>query len=82
MNFKAVKGRLVIRKDLDSTTKGGIILVTSDTKRGHVVAVHPKDEEDYQINDVVVFEYNRGPTFKIEDKEYVVVDIDEVLVKL
>lgn len=82
MNFKAVKGRLVIKKDLDKTSKGGIILVSRDSKRGHVVSVHPANEDDYQINDVVVFEYNRGPEFKVNDDEYVVVDIDDVLVKI
>ncbi len=82
MNFKPLGDRLLVeRVEEVNTTASGIIIpdnAKEKPSRGKVLAIG-NDVEDVNVDDVVVFGKYSGTELVLEDKEYLVLEVSDVL---
>ncbi|HHO65274.1 MAG TPA: co-chaperone GroES [Epsilonproteobacteria bacterium] len=82
MNFKPLGDRLLVeRVEEVNTTANGIIIpdnAKEKPSRGKVLAIG-NDVEDVNVDDVVVFGKYSGTELVLEDKEYLVLEVSDVL---
>ncbi len=82
MNFKPLGERLLVeRVEEESTTASGIIIPDSAKEKpskAKVLAIG-NDVEDVNVGDTVVFGKYSGTELSLEDKEYLVLEISDVL---
>ncbi len=82
MNFKPLGDRLLVeRVEEVNTTASGIIIpdnAKEKPSRGKVLAIG-SDVEDVNVDDVVVFGKYSGTDLVLDDKEYLVLEVSDVL---
>lgn len=86
MNFKPLGKRVLVER-LEETTKtsSGIIIPDNAKEKplmGKIVAVSKEIEEGCKcvaLNQTIVFGKYKGSEVKLEDKEYIVLDIEDIL---
>jgi len=82
MNFKPLGDRLLVeRVEEVNTTASGIIIpdnAKEKPSRAKVLAVG-SEVEDVNVDDVVVFGKYAGTELILDDKEYLVLDVSDVL---
>lgn len=85
MNFKPLGKRILVeRLEEDTKTSSGIIIPDNAKEKplmGKVVAVAKQIEEGkcVAVGEVVVFGKYKGSEIKLDGKEYIVLDIEDVL---
>ncbi|ANV98198.1 co-chaperone GroES [Helicobacter enhydrae] len=86
MNFKPLGKRILVeRLEEDTKTSSGIIIPDNAKEKplmGKIVAVSKEIEEECKcvaLNQVVVFGKYKGSEIKLEGKEYIVLEIEDVL---
>lgn len=88
MNIKPLGKNVVLEKyQVEETTSSGIVLPESskDEDRARIVALGHKLEgkdkynELFSVGDTVVYKSFSGTTVELNDTEYIIVDIDDVL---
>lgn len=87
MTVKPLGNRLLIKPIVEEKkTEGGIVLPDSAKEKPQKAEVKEvgKLEEDYDIKvgDKVIFSKYAGTEIKIEDEDYIIIDIDDVLAKV
>jgi chaperonin GroES len=82
MNFKPLGDRLLVeRVEEVNTTASGIIIPDNAKEKpsqGKVLAIG-SDVDEVNIDDVVVFGKYSGTELTLDDKEYLVLEISDVL---
>ncbi len=84
MNFQPLANRVLIEREEEVTTTASGIIIPDNAKekplRGKVLAVGP-DAKDEGISegDVVVFAKYSGTDIVLDEKEYLILNSDEVL---
>lgn len=82
MNFKPLGERVLVeRTEVENKTQSGIYIPDNAKEKpqtAKVVAVGSKIE-DVKIGDVVVFEQYRGTEIKIDGKDYLVLNLENVI---
>jgi len=82
MNFKPLGDRLLVeRVEEVNTTASGIIIPDNAKEKpsqGKVLAVG-SDVEEVNVDDVVVFGKYSGTELMLDNKEYLVLDVSDVL---
>jgi len=85
MNFKPLGERILVeRQEEESKTLSGIIIPDNAKEKplmGKIVSISKKvaDEKCVKEKDVVIFGKYAGNEIKLGDKEYIVLDIKDVL---
>lgn len=85
MNFKPLDKRVLLERIEEETkTSSGIIIPDNAKEKplvGTVRAISKKLEKDSEINigDNVVFDKYKGSEIKIDGKEYIVIDEEDLL---
>lgn len=86
MNFKPLGKRILVeRLEEDTKTSSGIIIPDNAKEKplnGKVVAVSHKIEEECKcvsVGETVVFGKYKGDEIKLDGKEFIVLDIEDVL---
>ena len=86
MNIKPLQDRVVIKMlEAEETTKGGIILSAASKEKpqvAEVVAVGPGKEDvkmEVKIGDKVLTSKYSGTEVKINDEEYTILKMDDIL---
>jgi len=92
LKLKPIGSRLIVEPIVQNeVTKGGIILPdTADKEKpvqGKVIAIGPgktlsngqKETIDLKVGDKILFEKYGSDEYKIEEKEFLVVDYDKVV---
>ncbi|RAO99103.1 molecular chaperone GroES [Petrotoga sp. 9PW.55.5.1] len=87
MTVKPLGNRLLIKPIVEEKkTEGGIVLPDSAKEKPQKAEVKEvgKLEEDYDIKvgDKVIFSKYAGTEIKIDDEDYIIIDIDDVLAKV
>jgi len=87
MTVKPLGNRLLIKPIVEEKkSEGGIVLPDSAKEKPQKAEVKEvgKLEEDYDIKvgDKVIFSKYAGTEIKIEDEDYIIIDIDDVLAKV
>lgn len=74
---------LVIQLDYETKTKSGIIL--NDTTKTEItkakVVETNNDKENIKKDDIVYFSKYKGESIKYDEKEYILVEIKDILAK-
>lgn len=74
---------LVIQLDYETKTKSGIIL--NDTTKTEItkakVVETSNDKENIKKDDIVYFSKYKGESIKYDEKEYILVEIKDILAK-
>ena len=84
MNFQPLANRVLVEREEEVTTTASGIIIPDNAKekpqRGKVLAVGP-DAKDEGINegDIVVFGKYSGNEIILDDKEYLILNSDEIL---
>ncbi|MCB4743674.1 MAG: co-chaperone GroES [Sulfurovum sp.] len=82
MNFKPLSKRLLIERVEEANTTASGIIIPDNAKekpsRGNVLAVG-NDVEDIKVKDVVVFGKYAGTELILDNKEYLVLEVSDVL---
>ncbi|RBQ29447.1 co-chaperone GroES [Aliarcobacter vitoriensis] len=82
MNFKPLGERVLVeRTEVENKTASGIIIPDNAKEKpqtAKVVAIGNK-VEDVKVGDVIVFEQYRGTELKLEEKEYLILNIENVI---
>lgn len=82
MNFKPLGERVLVeRTEVENKTASGIIIPDNAKEKpqtAKVVAIGSK-VEDVKVNDTIVFEQYRGTEIKLEGKEYIILNIENIL---
>ncbi|MEA1914404.1 MAG: co-chaperone GroES [Campylobacterota bacterium] len=84
MNFKPLGDRVLVKvQEPETTTASGIIIPDNASKdkptQAQVVAIGP-DVEHVAVDDTVVYgQYARTATVELDDAEYLVMEISEIL---
>jgi len=84
MNFQPLANRVLIEREEEVTTTASGIIIPDNAKekplRGKVLAVGP-DAKDEGISegDVVVFAKYSGTDIVLDEKEYLILNSDEIL---
>lgn len=82
MNFKPLGERVLVeRTEVENKTASGIIIPDNAKEKpqtAKVVAVGTK-VEDIKVGDLIVFEQYRGAELKLEGKEYLVLNIENII---
>ena len=82
MNFKPLGERVLVKRtEVENKTASGIYIPDNAKEKPHtaeVVAIGSK-VEDVKVGDVVVFEQYRGSEIKIDGKDYLVLNIENVI---
>lgn len=86
MNIKPLQDRVVIKMlEAEETTKGGIILSAASKEKpqiAEVVAVGPGKEDvkmEVKVGDKVLTSKYSGTEVKIEDEEYTILKMEDIL---
>lgn len=92
MNIKPLDNRVAVKfvkEEEKEKTQGGIVLPDTAKKdekpqKGEIVAVGkniaPEDEEaEVKVGDMVVFDKYAGTKVEIDDEEYIILSIEDVL---
>ncbi|NLY03987.1 MAG: co-chaperone GroES [Campylobacter sp.] len=85
MNFKPLGKRVLVQREEESkTTASGIIIPDNASKEkpssGKIVAVGNDDEcKVVKVGDVVVFGKYSGSEVELDDKKYLVLNLEDVL---
>ncbi|HOB16260.1 MAG TPA: co-chaperone GroES [Defluviitoga sp.] len=87
MTVKPLGNRLLIKPiKEEKKTEGGIVLPDSakeKPQKAEIVEIGKLEEEfDLKIGDKVIFSKYAGTEIKIEDVEYIIIDVDDVLAKI
>jgi len=88
--LKPLGNRVVIKRRLAQTSKGGILLpetAKEKPKEGEVIAVGPGKTDDdgqveklsIQVGDIVLFGAYAGTEVKHDDEEYLIMSEDDIL---
>ncbi|QOR62318.1 co-chaperone GroES [Sulfurovum sp. ST-21] len=82
MNFKPLGDRLLVeRVEEVNTTASGIIIPDNAKEKpsqGKVLAIG-SDVEEVRVDDIVVFGKYSGTELALDDKEYLVLELSDVL---
>ncbi|AJD03556.1 TPA: co-chaperone GroES [Campylobacter lari] len=82
MNFQPLGKRILVKRlEEMKTTASGIIIPDNAKEKplnGEVVAVS-KEIEDVKVNDKVMFAKYGGTEIKLDNEEYLVLNIEDVL---
>ena len=84
MNFKPLGDRVLVKvQEPETTTASGIIIPDNASKdkptQAQVVAIGP-DVEHVAVDDTVVYgQYARVATVELDDVEYLVMEVSEIL---
>jgi len=82
MNFKPLGERVLVeRTEIENKTASGIIIPDNAKEKpqtAKVVAVGDK-VEDVRVGDTVMFEQYRGTELKLEEQEYLILNIENVI---
>jgi chaperonin GroES len=86
MTVKPLGNRLLIKPVVEEKkTEGGIVLPdTAKEKpmRAEVVALGTLDDDvDINVGDHVIFAKYSGTEIKIDDEDYILIDVDDILAK-
>ncbi|AEX86279.1 molecular chaperone GroES [Marinitoga sp. 1135] len=86
MKVKPLGNRLLIKPVIEEKkTEGGIVLPdTAKEKpmRAEVVAIGTIDDDvEINVGDHVVFAKYSGTEIKIDDEDYIIIDVDDILAK-
>ena len=89
MNIKPIGNKILIKKiEAEEKTKGGIVLpdnLKEKPQMAKVIAIGPKIERDddtkgqLKVGDKVIISKYGGTEIKLEDEEYTVLEIDDIL---
>lgn len=85
MKFKPLGKRVLVERVEEQTTTSSGIIIPDNAKEkplhGTVVAVSDeiKEKKEVAVNDVVIFAKYSGSEITIDDKTYLVMNIDDVL---
>lgn len=88
MNFKPLGTRVLVeRVEEETKTSSGIIIPDNAKEKpltGKVIAVSDDEEvtKKVKVGDTVVFAKYSGTEIKIDGKEYLVMNVDDILGKL
>lgn len=82
MNFKPLGERVLVeRTEVENKTASGIIIPDNAKEKpqsAKVIAIGNK-VEDVKVGDTIVFEQYRGTEIKLEGKEYLILNIENVI---
>jgi len=82
MNFKPLGERVLVeRTEIENKTASGIIIPDNAKEKpqtAKVVAIGDK-VEDVRVGDTVMFEQYRGTELKLEEQEYLILNIENVI---
>jgi chaperonin GroES len=82
MNFKPLGERVLVERVEEETKTASGIIIPDNAKekpsRGKVVAIS-NDVNNVKVDDIVVFAKYSGTELKLEAKEYLVIDVKEIL---
>ena len=82
MNFQPLGDRLLVERVEESTTTASGIIIPDNAKekpsRGKVLAIG-SDVEDVKVDDIVVFGKYAGTDLVLDDSEYLVLEVSDVL---
>jgi chaperonin GroES len=82
MNFQPLGDRLLVERVEEPTTTASGIIIPDNAKekpsRGKVLAIG-SDVEDVNVDDIVVFGKYAGTDLVLEDNEYLVLEVSDVL---
>lgn len=85
MNFKPLGKRVLVeRQEQESKTASGLIIPDNAKEKplsGKVVAISScvKEEASLKEGSVVLFGKYKGDEVKINDKEYIILELDDIL---
>jgi len=84
MNFQPLANRVLIEREEEATTTASGIIIPDNAKekplQGKVLAVGPDaKEEGISEGDTVVFAKYAGNEIVLDDKEYLILNSDEIL---
>ncbi|WP_291949482.1 co-chaperone GroES [Campylobacter sp.] len=84
MNFQPLGKRVLVKRLEEATTTASGIIIPDNAKekplKGEVVAASKEVEgKEIQINDVVIFAKYGGTEIKIDNVEYLVLNVDDIL---
>lgn len=85
MKFTPLDKRVLLeRKEEETKTTSGIIIPDNAKEKplvGEVKAISKKIEKDcgLKVGDSVVFDKYKGSEIKIDNKEYIVIDVEDLL---
>ena len=84
MNFQPLANRVLIEREEEVTTTASGIIIPDNAKekplQGKVLAVGPDaEEEGIKEGDTVVFGKYTGNEIVLDDKEYLILNSDEIL---
>ena len=84
MNFKPLANRVLIEREEEVTTTASGIIIPDNAKekplQGKVLAVGPDaEEEGIKAGDTIVFGKYAGNEIVLDDKEYLILNSDEIL---
>jgi len=87
MTVKPLGNRLLIKPVTEERkTEGGIVLPDSakeKPQKAEVKEVGKLDEDyDIKVGDKVIFSKYAGTEIKIDDEDYIIIDLDDVLAKV
>ncbi|PNR95856.1 co-chaperone GroES [Petrotoga sp. 9PWA.NaAc.5.4] len=87
MTVKPLGNRLLIKPITEEKkTEGGIVLPDSakeKPQKAEVIQIGKlEDDYDLKIGDKVIFSKYAGTEIKIEDEDYIIIDVDDVLAKV
>ncbi|RUM73419.1 MAG: co-chaperone GroES, partial [Sulfurovum sp.] len=81
-NFQPLGDRLLVERVEEPTTTASGIIIPDNAKekpsRGKVLAIG-SDVEDVTVDDIVVFGKYAGTDLVLEDNEYLVLEVSDVL---
>ncbi len=82
MNFQPLGDRLLVERVEEATTTASGIIIPDNAKekpsRGKVLAIG-SDVEDINVDDIVVFGKYAGTDLILDDNEYLVLEVSDVL---
>jgi chaperonin GroES len=83
MNFKPLGLRVLVEREVESTTTTSGIIIPDSAKEkpalGDIVAVSKDMEHKLSLNDKVVFGQYAGTELVLNGKEYLVLNHDDIL---
>jgi len=87
MTVKPLGERLLIKPiKEEKKTEGGIVLpdtAKEKPQKAEVVAIGDKVEDlDVQVGDKVIFAKYAGTEIKIDDEDYIIIDVNDILAKV
>ena len=82
MNFKPLGERVLVKRtEVENKTASGIYIPDNAKEKPHtaeVVAIGNK-VEDVKVGDIIVFEQYRGTEIKLEGKDYLVLNVENII---